>query len=106
LLISSKKLKKKYIIKTKKYKQIRTRISEENKEKFRDIVEEIMRDPNTEPYPDVSIRGIKGHGYYTEKYGGFFIGIHKEGDFTGEMKKAQPISDQQLKTLQEENRID
>ena len=91
-----------------KYKQIRTRVSKENKEKFGDIVEEILKDPTTEPYPDVSMRGIKGHGYYTENYGesGFFVGIHTEGEFAGQIKKAQPISDQQLKTLQEENRMD
>ena len=91
-----------------KYKQIRTRVNKENKEKFGDIVEEILQDPTTEPYPDVSMRGIKGHGYYTENYGesGFFVGIHTEGEFAGQIKKAQPISDQQLKTLQEENRMD
>ena len=91
-----------------KYKQIRTRVNKENKEKFGDIVEEILQDPTTEPYPDVSMRGIKGHGYYTENYGesGFFVGIHTEGEFSGQIKKAQPISDQQLKKLQEENRMD
>lgn len=91
-----------------KYKQIRTRVNKENKEKFGDIVEEILKDSSTEPYPDVSMRGIKGHGYYTENYGesGFFVGIHNEGEFAGQIKKAQPISDQQLKTLQEENRMD
>jgi len=91
-----------------KYKQIRTRVNKENKEKFGDIVEEILKDPTTEPYPDVNIRGIKSHGYYTENYGssGFFVGIHTEGEFAGQIKKAQPISDKQLKTLQEENRID
>ena len=91
-----------------KYKQIRTRVNKENKEKFGDIVEEILQDPTTEPYPDISMRGIKGHGYFTENYGesGFFVGIHTEGEFAGQIKKAQPISDQQLKTLQEENRMD
>ena len=91
-----------------KYEKIRTRINKENKEKFGDTVEEILKDPNTEPYPDVSMRGIKGHGYYTENYGesGFFVDIHTEGEFKGQIKKAQPISEQQLKILQEENRID
>ena len=90
------------------YKQTRTRVNNENKEKFTDILEEILKDSNTEPFSDVSIRGIKSHGYYTEEYGesGFFVGIHKEGEFTGQIKKAQPISDKQLKTLQEENKID
>ena len=54
------------------------------------------------------MRGIKGHGYYSEDYGesGFFVGIHTEGEFKDQIKKAQPISEQQLKTLQEENRMD
>lgn len=91
-----------------KYKPIRTRVNKENKEKFGNIVEEIFKDPTTEPYPDVSMRGIKSHGYYTENYGesGFFVGIHTEGEFAGQIKKVQPISDQQLKTLQKENRMD
>ena len=60
-----------------KYKQIRTRVNKENKEKFGCIGEEILKYPITEPYPDVSMRGMKGHSYYTESYGesGFFVGI-------------------------------
>ena len=75
------------------YKQVRTRINNENKEKFGDVLEEILEDPNTEPFPDVSMRRIKGHGYYSEDYGesGFFVGIHNEGEFTGQIKKAQQI---------------
>ena len=71
------------------YKQVRTRINNENKEKFGDILEEILEDPNTEPFPDVNIRGIKGHGYLTDAYGkaGFFIGIHTEGEFAGQIMK-------------------
>jgi hypothetical protein len=85
-----------------KYKQIRTRINNENKEKFGDIIEEILKDPTLKFIPDVSMRGIKGHGYYTENYGeyGFFVGIHTEGEFAGQIKKAQPVSPQQLKILQ------
>ena len=88
------------------YKKTRTRINKENKKKFGDTVEEILKDPNTEPYPDISIRGIKGHGYYTKNYGGVFVGIHTEGEFKGQIKKAQPISQQQLTRLQEEDIID
>lgn len=90
------------------YKQIRTRINKENKEKFGEIVEEILKDTTTELYPDVSLRGIKGHGYYTKNYGesGFFVGIHTEGEFAGQIKKAQPISDRQLDQLRELNIID
>ena len=88
--------------------QIYTRINKENKEKFGDIVEDILKDPTTEPYPDVKMLGIKGHGYYTENFGkyGFFVGIYTEGEFAGQIKKAQPVSDQQLKTLKEKNKID
>jgi hypothetical protein len=87
------------------YKQTNTRVNNENKEKFGDILEKILEDPNTEPFPDVSIRGIKSHGYYSEDYG-FFVGIHNEGEFTGQIKKAQSVSPEQLKTLQEKNKID
>jgi hypothetical protein len=66
-----------------KYKQARTRINKVNKRKFGDTVEKILEDPNTEVFPDISIRGI-----------------------TGQIKKAQPISDAQLKILQEKNKID
>jgi hypothetical protein len=90
------------------YKQVRTRINNYNKEKFGDTVEEILKDPNTEPYPDVSIRGIKGHGYYTENYGesGFFVGIHTEGEFTGQIKKAQSVTPEQLQKLRKLKSID
>ncbi len=62
-----------------KHEKIRTRINKENKEKFGDTLEEILKDPTTEPYQDVSMRGIKGHGYYTENYGesGGFVGIQR-----------------------------
>ena len=87
---------------------MRTRINKENKEKFGDIVEEILRDPNTEPYPGVSIRGVKSHGYYTENYGesGFFVGIHTEGEFTGQIKKAQSVTPEQLQKLRKLKSID
>jgi len=84
-----------------KYKQIRTRVNKENKQKFGDIVEEILQDTNTSVFPDVSMRGIKGRGYYTEDYGefGFFVGIHTEGEFAGLIMKAQPVSREQLEDL-------
>lgn len=94
--------------KTTKYKQVRTRINNENKEKFGEILEKILQDPNTESFPGVSIRGINGQGYYNKDYGedGFFIGIHTEGEFTGQIKKAQPMSDPQLDFLREFNQVD
>ncbi|MGK0448860.1 MAG: hypothetical protein ACJA2M_002661 [Polaribacter sp.] len=94
--------------KPKAYKQTRTRVNKVNKRKFGDTVEKILEDPNTEVFPDISMRGIAGHGYYNEDYAesGFFVGIHNEGDFTGQIIKAQPISEAQLKVLQEKNKID
>jgi len=91
-----------------KYEQTRTRINTQNKQKFGDSVEEILQDTNTETYPNITIRKIKGDGYYTENYGesGFFVGIHREGEFKDQIKKAQPISQQQLKILQEQGKID
>ena len=54
------------------------------------------------------MRGIKGHGYFTEHYGesGFFVGIHTEGEFAGQIMKAQPISERQLEFLRELNILD
>lgn len=90
------------------YKQVPTRINNDNKEKFGDTVQGIFKDPNTEPYPDVIIRGIKGHGYYTENYdeSGFFVGIHTEGEFTGQIKKAQSVTAEQLQNLRKLKSID
>ena len=53
------------------------------------------------------MRGIKGHGYYTENYGesGFFVGIHKEGEFTGLIMKAQPVTPEQLEDFRTLNSI-
>lgn len=91
-----------------KYKCVITRINNENREKFGDILEKILEDPNTESFPDVNMRGTKGHGYYTEKYGesGFFVGIHNEGKFTGQIKKAQSVTPEQLQKLRQLKSID
>lgn len=92
-----------------KYTQIRTRVNKENKEKFADIIEEILTDPTTTIILDVNIRGIKSRGYYTPKYGGefgFFVGVHTEGKFAGEIKKAPPIAEPQFEGLKDKNRMD
>ena len=92
--------------KTKKHKQIRTRINKKNKQQFEGILEKILQNPTTEVFPDVSIRGSRGQVYVTEDYGGFLIGIHTEGEFAGQIMKAQPISDPQLEMLRKFNKID
>lgn len=89
-----------------KYKQTRTRVNKENKKQFAGTLEKIIQNPKTEVFPDVSIRGIRGQVYYTKDYGGFIIGIHTEGEFAGQIMKAQPISDPQLKMLRKFNKID
>ena len=54
------------------------------------------------------MRGIKGTGFLTKKYGdyGFFVGVQGEGEFASQIKKAQPVSDIQLEKLKKENKID
>ena len=95
--------------KSRKHPIVRTRINKQNKEEFGDTLEKILEDPRTQILPEISIRGIKGHGYYTKHYGGkngFFVGIHDEGEFKGQIKKAQPVSPFQLKKLKKDKKID
>ena len=91
--------------------QTRTQINPENTELFADKIEIMLLDTTTQVFPEVKIRGIKGHGYYNPKYGletgeGLFVGKHTEGEFNGFYKKAQSVSAQQLKILIEDNSID
>jgi hypothetical protein len=90
------------------YVQPRTRINKINKAKLGDRVETILEDPTTQVFPEITIRGIQSRGYYTPKYNeyGTFIGIHTEGDFAGQIKKAQPVSAQQLEILFDQKKID
>jgi hypothetical protein len=86
-----------------------TRINNENKKMFGDVLEKILHDPETVVFEDVTIRGTMSHGYLTKKYGGengFFVGLNTEGEFNGEIIKSQPISPKQLATLKEFNKID
>ena len=84
-----------------KYKQVHTQINNENKKEFGDTLEKILEDPNTKVFPEITMRGIAGHGYYTENYGecGFFVGISTEDKLAGYITKAQPVSLEQLETL-------
>ena len=50
----------------------------------------------------MSIRGIQGRVYHDKKIKRV-IGIHTEGEFAGQIMKAQPISDRQVKFLRELN---
>ena len=69
---------------------------------------DFLHQKQTEPFPNVSIRGTQGHGYYTDKFGehGFFVGRHNEGEFSGQIQKAQSVSPKQLERLRNFNSID
>lgn len=88
-----------------KYKQTRTPINNENKAKVRDEIQSILSNPDTHIYSDVKIRGIQGQVYHCE-YTDRIVGIHTEGEFAGQIMKAQPITDIQLELLRELNKID
>lgn len=89
-----------------KYTAIRTRVNIENEKTFFDAVERIMNNPETQPFPDISIRGVDGHGYFSTEFGGVFIGIHNEGPLKGNIVKVQPVTRNQLETLKSLNKID
>jgi hypothetical protein len=88
-----------------KYEQTRTRLNHENKAKVREEIKSILSNTNSDIYTDVSIRGIQGR-VYNCKDTNRVIGIHTEGEFAGQIMKAQPISDPQLDLLRELNILD
>lgn len=81
-----------------KFPQVRTRTNTENKQKFGDVVKNTLQDQKTQVFPDVDIRGIKSHWYFSQEAvgegAGFFVGVHMEGPSKGQIKKAQPVSEQ------------
>lgn len=91
--------------KTTKFKQTRTRINNENKAKVREQIKSILSDTKSKVYTDVSIRGIQGRVYHC-KDTNRVVGIHTEGEFAGQIMKAQPISERQLELLRELNILD
>jgi hypothetical protein len=64
-----------------------------------------MSNPESDLYTDVRIRGILGRVYHCQATNRV-VGIHTEGKFAGQITKAQPVSEQQLKILQKLNKID
>ena len=74
---------------------------------FRRVVREVMRDPSSDFYPNIKIRGENGYVYYTNKnrgtdsalYAGFIKGVQTEGPNTGRVMKAQSINKRQLENL-------
>jgi hypothetical protein len=88
-----------------KYEQPRTRLNNENKAKVREEIKSILSNTNSDIYPDVSIRGIQGRIYHC-KDTNRVIGIHTEGEFAGQIMKAQPITEGQLEFLRELNILD
>ena len=96
--------------KPRKYPQFRTRINKANRKTLGDNLEKILRDPSTEPFPDIKVRGTQSRGYYNsewcEEKGGIFIAIATEGERAGQITKAQPMSNDQLERLCEKRTIE
>jgi hypothetical protein len=88
-----------------KFKQIRTRLNNENKAKVREEIKSILSNTKSDVYTDVSIRGIQGRVYHC-KDTNRVVGIHTEDKFAGQIIKAQPISERQLELLREFNILD
>ena len=88
-----------------KYKQTRTRLNNENKAKVREEIKSILSNPKSDVYTHISIRGIQGRVYHC-KDTNRVVGIHTEGEFAGQILKAQPISERQLEFLRELNILD
>lgn len=87
-----------------KYKQARTRtrLNKENKTKFREQIKNTLSDPESVIYSNVSVRGIKGRVYHDESIECVIV-VHTEGEFAGQVKKAQPITEKQLQVLRKLN---
>ena len=83
-----------------KFKQIRTRLNNENKAKVREDIKSILSNTESDVYPDVSIRGIQGRIYHC-KVTNRIVGIHTEDKFAEQIMKAQPICEEQLELLRE-----
>lgn len=80
----------------------RTKTTEENAEGFTDIVEEILQSSESDYFSEVDIRGTRAHRYLNTNYGkgeGSSVGIHEEGEFKGQVKKAPSLSEEQLDNL-------
>jgi hypothetical protein len=91
--------------KSTKYEQTRTRLNNENKAKVRESIKSILSNTKSDVYTDVSIRGIQGRVYHC-KDTNRVVGIQTEGEFAGQIMKAQPISERQLEFLRELNILD
>lgn len=85
-----------------KHEQTRTRLNKENKAKVREKIKSSLSNIESDIYPDVSVRGIQGRVYHDEPMNRVVV-IHTEGEFAGQIMKAQPISDRQLELLRELN---
>ena len=82
-----------------KYEQTRTRVTNENKSKVREEIKSILSNTKRDVYTD---QGRVYHCKDTNRV----VGIHTEGEFAGQIMKAQPISDPQLDLLRESNILD
>ena len=71
----------------------------------REEIANLLINRKTHIYPNVKIRGIQGRVYYCPNTYRI-VGIHTEGQFSGQIMKAQPISKRQVELLENLNIID
>ena len=64
-----------------------------------------MSNTKSDVYTNVDIRGIQGQVYHC-RYTNRIVGIHTEGEFAGQIKKAQPITEEQLNRLREFKKLE
>ncbi len=87
------------------HKQYRTCLNKTNRAIVRKEITNSLTNPTTTAiYTDVSIRGTNGRVYHDQK-NGRIVAIPTEGKFAGQIIKAQPISQEQLKILRELKKI-
>jgi len=65
----------------------------------------ILSNPKTDVYIDVSIRGTKGRVYHCKETNRV-VAIHTEGEFAGQIMKAQLVSDPQVDSLRRLKTLD
>lgn len=91
-----------------KHKRIITKTDNpKNELYFCGIINAIIKDPKSEIFEQIDMRGIDARAYYTPnnygpdnpKYKGFVIGVAKNGEHAGRLLKAQPMTDKQLTKL-------
>jgi len=82
--------------------QTRTRLTKDNKAKVREEIKSILSNTKSNVFTDVKIRGTQGRVYLCRDTNRV-VGIDTEGEFAGQIMKAQPITKPQIDQLCELN---